>query len=107
MDTMADRLVERPGAHAVRSGPSVRVRGDVAEGIRGRVHGVDERWSPARPGSGEPGSALLRPPGRSPVQPLDSPLATGPSARTRRLPDHGLVGGTDRGPATRSTRGSS
>ena len=106
MATMAGRLVERPGAHAVRSGPSVRARGDAAEALGRAVHGADQRWSPARPGSGEPGSALLRPPGRSPVQPLDSPLATGPSVRTRRLPDRGLVGGTDRGPATSSTRGS-
>ena len=106
MDAMAGRLVERPGAHAVRSGPSVRVRGDAAEDTRRWVHGARERWSPARPGSGEPGSALLRLPGRSPVQPLDSPLATGPSVRTCRIPDHGPVGGTGRGPGTRPTRGS-
>ena len=105
MDTMAGRLVERPGAHAVRSGPSVRARGDAAEGTGEQVHGVDERWSPARPGSGEPGRALLRLPGRSPVQPLDSPLATGPSARARRLQDRGPVGGTGRGPGVSSTAG--
>ena len=106
MDTMAGRLVERLGAHAVRSELSVRARGDAAEGVGRQVHGVDERWSPARPGSGEPGLVLLRPPGRSPVQPLDSPLATGPSVRTHRLRGHGPVGGTGRGPGTRSTRGS-
>ena len=106
MDTTADRLVERPGAHAVRSEPSVRARGDAAGGVGRQVHGVVGRWSPARPGSGEPGLVLLRPPGRSPVQPLDSPLATGPSARTHRLQDRGPVGGTGRGPGTRSARGS-
>ena len=106
MDAMADRLVARSGAHAVRSGPTHRARGDAASRTGGCGHRADERWSPARPGSGELGQALLRPPGRSPVQPLDSPLATGPSARTRRVRDRGPVGGTGRGPGVGSTRGS-
>ena len=59
MDAMAGRLVERPGAHAVRARPLVRVGRDAAGQ---RMHGVDERWSPARLGSGEPGQALVRPP---------------------------------------------
>ena len=106
MDTMAGRLVERLGAHAVRSGPSARARGGAVDGVGRQVHGVDERWSPARPGSGEPEPALLRPPGRSPVQPLDSPLATGPSGRTHRVEGRGTVGGTARDLGIGSPRGS-
>ena len=104
MDAMAGRLVERPGAHAVRARPLVRVGRDAEAGQR--MHGVDERWSPARLGSGEPGQARLRPPGRSPAQPLDSPLATGPSRGTHRLQDRGPVEGTGRGQGITSPLGS-
>jgi hypothetical protein len=103
MDTMAGRLVERPGAHAVRARPFVRAREDAADGVGQLVHEVQERWSPARPGSGEPGQAQSRPPGRSPAQPLDSPLATGPSGGTRRLEDRGPVEETGRGEGIGST----
>ena len=106
MHTMAGQLVDRPGAHAVRARPFVRAPREAHDEAGQRWHGVEERWSSARPGSGEPGQARSRPPGRSPVQPLDSPLATGPSVRTRRLQDHGPVGGTGRGLGVGSTRGS-
>ena len=106
MDTTAGRLAERPGDPAVRPELSVRAWGGALVGVGEQVHGVDERWSPAGPGSGEPGYVLSRLPGRSPAQPLGSPLATGSSVRTRRLRDRDPVGGTGRGPGIRSTRGS-
>ena len=106
MDTTAGRLVERPGAHAVRARPFVRVLRDGDDEVGQRWHGVEERWSSARPGSGEPGQARSRPPGRSPAQPLDSPLASGPSRGTRRLQDRGPVSGTGRGRGMTSLWGS-
>ena len=106
MDMTMDLPVERPRPRAAGAGP--RCASPLGRHVSSRPHtdGAPQRWSQARQGSGEVLS-VQRPPGRSPVQPLDSFLATGSSHGTAGTQTRGVDRGVRQGLGVSSNQGAS
>ena len=106
MDTMTGRLVERPRVLAQpRRDRAPHRQGVGLVSAPRHIDGAPQRWSPPEQGSGEVLPPVLRPPGRSPVQPLDSFLAADPSRVMGRAQAYGVDRGVRQGLGISANRG--
>ena len=108
MDTMPDerrtrpRVLAQPGRDRAQQRRSAQLVGGP-----GHIDGAPQRWSPPVQGSGEVLLPVLRPPGRSPVQPSDSFLTSGSYHRTGRAQAHGVDRGVRLGLGISGNQGAS